>query len=662
MFKLKQQNINWLKVLQTLVLLSLGFVVLIIFCQQSDLSVLDLGRHLQNGALVFKNPSLLWHNFYSYTYPSWPFVNHHWLAGFIYYLLSLLGGFKLLTAFNVLLALASVFVIFIISRRRSNFFLAALATLLTVVILSERADIRPEMFSYLFLALTFYFLENYRANFSWRCLIWLPILFLVWVNTHIYFVIGLALVTFKFLELMINKFNFKEHRRFIYLGLASLGACLFNPNTIKGLLYPLQIFKNYGYEIAENKSILFLQNLTIDYNIAWFKALFVVFIFSWLIYFALLNSERDKKLGFFHRRALANFRVSDLAISFLVCVLAWRAIRYLPLFSLLITPILAKNLALIKINSTKYVRYFKQIYIVGLVSLIVFAIFLGTYLVNDTKINHYFLREESGLGLSANVLDSANYFKKNNLSGPILNNYDIGSYLIYALPAQPVFVDNRPEAYPKEFFSDIYVPLQDNEESWNKYNAIYKFQTIYFSYHDGTPWARKFLRSRLNDSNWSLVYFDYYAVILVPAGERAGLTESEVASRINILQSEAGPKQKLSLANFASIYGDGLSARGIYQELLLKFPVQAELLANLYFNYSNSNLLSERLMAMTYWQRAIDAGYPLLSIYNSAALLNWNMENYYQAESIWRKIPNDENAKNYLQQFDTIKKAGLWPR
>ncbi|MCX6798448.1 MAG: hypothetical protein NTX66_04545, partial [Candidatus Falkowbacteria bacterium] len=576
-------------ILKILTYLSLASLVGLIFWRVSDLSTLDLGRHLQNGALVFKNPSLLFSNFYSYTNPGFPFVNHHWLAGLIYYGLYLLGGFKILTVFNVSLALATVLIFFWISQKRSHFFIAALSTLLTLIILSERADIRPEMFSYLFLALTFYFLDNYRTDWSWRRLIWLPLLFLVWVNTHIYFAIGLALVAFKFLELIIHKFNFKDNKKFFYLSGLSIVACLFNPNFIKGLLYPLLIFKNYGYEVAENKSILFIQNLTLDHNIIWFKILFLIFCLSWFIYFWRFKKDRLKK-----------FRFSDLMLSIFVSCLAWRAIRYLPLFSLLITPILAQNLSLIKFNKFKKINFglsSGRLLSLGLSGLVIVSGILIIYLVKDSKINHYFLRQDFGLGLSSGVLDSANFFAAHNLSGPIFNDYDLGSFLIFALPGGKVFVDNSPEAYPREFFTDVYVPLQDNDAKWREYKEKYKFQTIYLSHQDNTPWARKFLRARLADPDWSLVYFDYYTVILVPSAKQAGLSREEIRSRLEFLSRSVSARQKLVLANLAELDGDIMSARQIYNDLLIEYPNSPRLLALLYFNYVVSDSVGDKLMA-----------------------------------------------------------------
>ncbi|OHA90836.1 MAG: hypothetical protein A2832_00755 [Candidatus Zambryskibacteria bacterium RIFCSPHIGHO2_01_FULL_44_22b] len=116
-----------------------------------------------------------------------------------------------------------------------------------------------------------------------------------------------------------------------------------------------------------------------------------------------------------------------------------------------------------------------------------------------------------GWGLRPDVLSAREFFEINDLKGPIFNNYDIGGYLIYA--GKEVFVDNRPEAYSKKFFEEIYVPAQEDESVWQMLDEKYKFNTIIFSHRDYTPWGQKFLLTRANDKNCSPVFADDYIII-----------------------------------------------------------------------------------------------------------------------------------------------------
>ena len=135
-------------------------------------------------------------------------------------------------------------------------------------------------------------------------------------------------------------------------------------------------------------------------------------------------------------------------------------------------------------------------------------------------------RGPRGIGLKEGVQGSAEFFLKERISGPILNNYDIGGYLIYALyPKRRVFVDNRPEAYPAAFFRGTYVPLQEKEERWQEEQKRHGFNCIFFYRHDLTPWAQDFLVRRVQDPAWAPVYVDDDAILFL---RRGGPNESTI--------------------------------------------------------------------------------------------------------------------------------------
>ena len=112
---------------------------------------------------------------------------------------------------------------------------------------------------------------------------------------------------------------------------------------------------------------------------------------------------------------------------------------------------------------------------------------------------------------------AARFVRQNNLPGPIFNNYDIGGYLIWALyPDYKVFVDNRPEAYTVEFFTELYKPMQQDEVIWARESKRYGIQTIVFYRHDMTEWGQAFLVNRAKDVvHWAPVFIDGSTIIFV---------------------------------------------------------------------------------------------------------------------------------------------------
>jgi len=124
-----------------------------------------------------------------------------------------------------------------------------------------------------------------------------------------------------------------------------------------------------------------------------------------------------------------------------------------------------------------------------------------------------------------------------------MNNYDIGGFLTYGLyPQERVFVDNRPEAYPGEFFTRDLLPMQMREEDWLRVDAKYGFNAIFFYRHDATRWGQQFMIRRLADPAWAPVFVDNFAIIIV----RRTPENADVIERFEIPKSrfEVQPRRR----------------------------------------------------------------------------------------------------------------------
>jgi hypothetical protein len=248
------------------------------------------------------------------------------------------------------------------------------------------------------------------------------------------------------------------------------------------------IFKEYGYMLAENQSVFFMQNRFPKFLYIHYELIGLIFIFIVGLFI------QEKKLR-------QNFIFFGPLLIFMV--MGFKMIRLIPLPSFFLIPVIAKTIETIPYKKTKKALFF------SLLSISLIGIFVQ---------NFYFspFNRQSGFGLREDVNQSAEFFTQNNLQEPIFNNYDIGGYLIYHLfPDYKVFVDNRPEAYSVNFFQEKYIKMQENEEDWIKQDQNYNFQTIYFYRHDATPWAQPFLIERIKDPNWKPVFVDFYTIILV---------------------------------------------------------------------------------------------------------------------------------------------------
>jgi hypothetical protein len=441
----------------------------------------DLGRHLATGDIILKTHSIPKTNLFSYTYPNFPFINHHWLSEVIYAILLPKIGFNGLLILNTTLILVSFSLLVSFIYKKTSAFVILLCSLLYFPILFERTDVRPEFFSFLFLSIFIVILYKFRHKFTYLIFL-LPLIELFWVNMHIYFPIGITVILFFFLDCLFAQ-KFKINKHILILGtiliLATI-ATLFNPNGIKGALYPLLVFQNYGYSIQENQNIFFLWNYSHNSTI-------VILILSFIFLLSSLTISL-KKTHFI-----------DWLLSIFFAVFAASSIRNFPIFVLATLIPFAKSLSNINFPFPKRL---KTIFLVLLFGFFVF------------EAQQSIIRNGFGLGIDSGAKEGADFFIKQNLKGPILNNFDIGSYLDYRLyPQQKVFVDNRPEAYPAEFFQSEYIPMQEDQKIFSQMEQKYHFQTIFFSHTDQTPWAQSFFKQISENNKWHLAYLDDYSVI-----------------------------------------------------------------------------------------------------------------------------------------------------
>jgi len=458
----------------------------------------DIGRHLTLGKVIWQTKQVPGVNLFSYTNPNFSFINHHWLGELFLYFLSFLGlkGLIIFKAFAITIAFILAFFSYF---RRNIFNVLIIAGLISIFIFIERTDVRPEIFSFLFLAwYLFVLFKRPGLRLFWT----LPIVQLIWVNTHIYFFLGPMIFLLFFIGECLKrrenldvqkKYNFKN---LILIGLVIGAVNFINPFFWKGALYPLFVFKNYGYSIIENKSPFFLK--------AWG--------YPWLTTYALFAGIFLVGISFLVN--YKNFR--NNIFSFLLitaaAVMAFKMIRNYPIFALSMIPVVAKNFYESK-GGVIPKRSFKND-----TKLLIPAFFLLILILAVVRNNIYesaYPNKRFGLYVPKGAQAAVDFVRENNLKGPIFNNFDVGSFLIWKLPEEKVFIDGRPEAYPADFIQNVYIPMQEDPKKWDFYSEKYKINYVFWLYRDITPWSQKFLSHIIKNKDWPLIYKDNVIMIFV---------------------------------------------------------------------------------------------------------------------------------------------------
>ncbi len=452
-----------------------------------NLTAVDIGRHIQNGAQICQGHfDVLYRNYYSFTYPDYPFVNHHWFFGLLSFLIYQAAGFKGVSLAYIVLMLVAFLLYFDAARRLSSKLAALTATIIALPLLVDRQEIRPEGVSVLMMGLYLWLLIRWHLKEIPFLSVAIGLLLaqIIWVNTHIFFIMGpFMALTFAFLSPVKDI----SRRNMLYLAAALLAVSVINPSGIAGALTPLNIFKGFGYRLAENQNVFFMmQRFKDDFTYPWYLLVCAfsccVIVINWVL------SRREIKW--------------PLVILLLVTMAAGiKAVRLINHFGYFYVVVGAYGLHIVQQRlSTKMAGIMSAI----MVLIVAFGL----------AASFWFKPVMTGIGEASGVEQSAMFFKQAGLKGPIFSNYDIGGYLIFHFAGQEkVFVDNRQEAFPSEFFKDVYISMQEREEVWRKVDSQYHFQVIYFYRHDLTPWGQNFLLARVKDENWVPVFVDDYTII-----------------------------------------------------------------------------------------------------------------------------------------------------
>ena len=485
-----------------LLLAWLGFL----FARKIDLATADLGRHLKNGEWEVKSGfnlrdrnSPLFENYYSYTYTDFSAINHHWGSGVIFYYISKFFGFSGLSIFYIFLSLVAFSLFFLIALGEANFALAVLAAFFLAPLIAERSEVRPEIFSYLFAGLFLFLSWGWKRGVLSKKWLWaMPLIMILWVNTHIYFFLGfLIIAVFFFAELFRKNFSGLKTLGVVFLSCGI--TALLNPYGFSGLIYPLSIFHNYGYPIVENRSVSFLESYGLA-NPNFFLVRAVVILMA--VSFTFLFLVNRKRISWEY-----------LLLTIFFSFAGWFMIRNFSFLGFFALPVLCYNFDRSLFEGKEKSAYAREN---AIAILYILLLLLAAYSGFQFAKVHWQTR---GIGLADGIERAANFLTENKVGGPIYNNYDIGGYLIYYLPVQEkVFIDNRPEAYPASFFQDVYMKIGIDENVWAAQEEKYNFNAIVAYRRDITPWGQGFLRQISNSQNWTEVFQDNDFIIYLKKG------------------------------------------------------------------------------------------------------------------------------------------------
>lgn len=499
--------------LQLLDLRRLGFVVIfLILLMSMQLIDPDYFWHLRTGQYVIEHGALPSSDIFSYTHAGKPWFLHEWLFEVVLYGVHfLLGelGIKLLVS---VLATATL----VISHATANRLLgkpgmAFFLTLFCFILVTPYISPRPQLVTFLLLALFLRVLIGFKYFGENRGLPALPLLMAVWVNFHGGYAIGLALLfLFTICEWLIflaaDERNALQRQRLQWLRLTAvvtLLASAANPYFIGHWLYPFQVMgmESSRSYISEWRSP--------DFHSLWGKS-----------YLALVGAFF---IATTYRRGKAD--LTELAVPLLFFVVGFIAVRHIPLAVITAIPFMAVALAQqpatqmmparwLRVCSAWHERRLRQgndlgdkeYFLNWMLLVLMLAGFLLYYPVGNADTVEKSRRRVP--------VEATAFILKEGIQGRIYNTYHYGGYLIQQLyPAQKVFIDGRADMYGDAFMKEA-IEISGGKANWEK--LFDKYRIDYVLVQRDEP-LRQLLLMR---GDYKLVYEDKADSILLKNSER----------------------------------------------------------------------------------------------------------------------------------------------
>ncbi|GGA61326.1 hypothetical protein GCM10011507_11010 [Edaphobacter acidisoli] len=398
-------------------------IVLSVLTVRSRFNDPDMWWHLKTGEIIWTTHSVPTADLFSYTTDHHAWVPHEWLSQVLIYTAYKWNGYSglmlWLCSFAALLLVASYILCSLYSGNPKTAFIGALTVWFFATI---GFSVRPQMIGYLLLVLELMLIHLGHTR-SPRWFYWLPPLFVVWVNCHGSFflgiiVLGIFLVCsffhFRAGALVASQVKPKSRLTLILSFLISIGVLFFSPGGLKQVLYPLNtmLYQPINLSQIEEWGPLQLNDPRALVLFGILGCLFLVFLFrrSELFLHELLLLAMGTELAITHSRMLFAFGI-------------------------LVSPMLSRLL------SKSWDNYDAAHDHPLMNTVIISAALLIAVIAFPSKAQ---LASQVG---SSNPVGAVTYIKSHDLSGNMLNAYRFGGYLIWALPEHPVFIDGRADLY-----------------------------------------------------------------------------------------------------------------------------------------------------------------------------------------------------------------------
>jgi len=471
------------KVLSFPVFVAAIFAALIYLFIPQSMADPDIWWHLRNAQVQIQTHSFIRSDMYSFTALGAPWMNHEWLAELPFYL-----GWRFLGAKGLFLVTVTAIetillgVLYLAYRKSNNIMAALLVSAIAGILSTVSYGPRTLLFGWICLIVELLILDRTAENE--RSLWALPVLFLIWVNTHGSWLIGLAILL---VFIVCGSFRISigaieglawsraQLRKLVVVSCLSVSALFINPYGWRLVFYPFNLAFRQKLNIANVE-----EWKTLDFHSLRGKILLVCLALLFL--FQLLRPRPRKWAPY------------ELAFLFIGVYASFTYSRFLFLAAILVLPLLARNIpGLSPYRPDRNKPWLNALILLALVP------FLVRHIPDEAHILGSQNREFPDHALS--------YLRDFHPEGNVLNDYLWGGYLIWHARQIPVFVDSRVDIFE---YSGAFEDYLDATHLKNSLSILDKYRIRYVFFQKDTPLVYLLEHT----AEWKIDYQDDSSVLL----------------------------------------------------------------------------------------------------------------------------------------------------
>jgi hypothetical protein len=464
----------------------------------------DVFLHLVTGKHILTTGELPHTDVFSFTLPAEQWVMHEWLYQvFLYSVHDTLGLFG-----QKVVGAGVLTTILYINKRNceiagASHFASWAFTLFIFLSWINFIGLRPHIITFLFFVINLYLILQYRYRGLVKPLYLMPVLMVLWVNSHGGFLVGIILLGYATLLTVAERHYRSAHQKtpwpLISALLLTILASLVNPYGVEQLFFPFHLMNLWVMDyVPEWRTPDFTQLSNAIYLLA-------IMVFILLLRYA-TGAERWFRILFSAPFIIASFV----------------ALRHLPLAAFVVTPFLASQVS-------RYIEIFRSKTTLnnpalqmdlnekrtgfmtaelGTMEYTLNWIVLLSFCMTFYLINPLLNKKVMTSFKKTFPVDATRYLIDHNIQGRMFTTLQYSDYILFTrYPNQKIFYDVRLEIYGKELTND-YMTMASAQTGWQE---LFQKYAIDFAVIDKSSTLYKKI---VTTSGFTQLYEDEYNAIL----------------------------------------------------------------------------------------------------------------------------------------------------